>query len=285
MSRVPTPDPSALARPITKQSPLLERLRLAAQDRGDAGLTADYLVRWARAFILFHNKRHPSELGLAEATHFLEHVVKTAAEPLLALAQARSALMLLYESVLGINLGELPQPRPPRLLDQLRLVLRVRHYSPRTEDCYVQWAKRFIFFHHKRHPRAMGAAEVEQFLTHLAVEGHISASSQNQALNALLFVTVHCQFRPPLRRGGLGGFKRDSRCRIHPPQPPLRKGGRERLPTMIYTHVARKGVAGLTSPLDLLDDVNADDVQAIVAATRALEQPQQRDQSASVPFL
>ena len=135
MSRFPTPDPSALARPIAKPSPLLERLRLAAQDRGDAGPTADYLVRWARAFILFHNKRHPSELGLAEATHFLEHVVKTAPEPLLALAQARSALMLLYDSVLGINLGELPQPRPPRLLDQLRLVLRVRHYSPRTEDC------------------------------------------------------------------------------------------------------------------------------------------------------
>jgi integron integrase len=81
----------------------------------------------------------------------------------------------------------LPQPRPPRLLDQLRLVLRVRHYSRRTEDCYVHWARRFILFHRKRHPRTMSAAEVEQFLTHLAVAERVSASTQNQALNALLF--------------------------------------------------------------------------------------------------
>src|SRR5947208_817142 len=70
----------------------------------------------------------------------------------------------------------------------MRLVLRVRHYAASTEECYVQWARRFILFHRKRHPRTMGAAEVEQFLTHLAVEGRISASSQNQALNALVFL-------------------------------------------------------------------------------------------------
>lgn len=120
-------------------------------------------------------------------THFLEHVVKTAAEPRLALAQARAALTLLYGGVLGVDLGELPQPRPPRVLDQLRLVLRVRLYSRRTEGCYVHWTRRFILFHRKRHPRTMGAAEVEQFLTHLAVAEHVSASTQNQALNALLF--------------------------------------------------------------------------------------------------
>src|SRR5258708_4156419 len=147
-------------------SPLLERFRLAARARGDSQPTIDTLVSWARAFILFHNKRHPSELGLPAASHFLEHVVKTTPEPLPALAQARSALTLLYGGVLGIDLGELPQPRPPRVLDQLRLVLRVRHYSRGTEECYVQWARRFILFHHVRHPRTMGAAEVEQFLGH-----------------------------------------------------------------------------------------------------------------------
>jgi integron integrase len=170
-----------------KEPPLLERLRRAALERGAAGPTADHLVSWARAFILFHDKRHPRDMGLSEATHFLEHVVKSAVDPLPALAQAQSALMLLYDGVLGIRLGELPQPRPPRLLDQLRLVLRVRHYSRRTEDCYVNWARRFILYHRKRHPRTMGAAEVEQFLTHLAVAERISASSQNQALNALVF--------------------------------------------------------------------------------------------------
>ncbi len=176
------PEPTAANPPR-----LLDRLRRAANDRGDSTPTADVLVAWARAFILFHDKKHPAKLGLAQVTHFLEHVVKTAPEPLPALALARSALMLLYTTVLGNDLGELPQPRPPRLLDQVRLVLRVRHYARRTEDCYVNWALPFILFHKKRHPRTMAAAEVEQFLTHLAVEEHISASSQNQALNALLF--------------------------------------------------------------------------------------------------
>jgi hypothetical protein len=112
--------------------PLLERLRLAARAHGDPVETADKLVGWARAYILFHNKRHPSELALTAVTQFLEHVVKTEAEPLPALAQARAALTLLYAGVLGKDLGELPQPRPPRVLDQLRLVLRVRHC--RTEE-------------------------------------------------------------------------------------------------------------------------------------------------------
>ena len=69
----------------------------------------------------------------------------------------------------------------------MRQVLRVRHYALATEACYVQWVKHYILFHGKRHPRELGAAEVEQFLTDLAVRGHVSASTQNQALNALVF--------------------------------------------------------------------------------------------------
>lgn len=179
--------PSLPMTTTAKPPPLLDRLRQAALARGEAAQTAETLVAWARAFILFHNKRHPGEMGLPEVRLFLEHVVKTEKVPLLALASARAALGLLYDGVLGLELGELPQPRPPRVLDQLRLVLRVRHYARRTEECYVHWSKRFILFHKKRHPRAMGAAEVEQFLTHLAVSERVSASTQNQALNALLF--------------------------------------------------------------------------------------------------
>jgi len=77
---------------------------------------------------------------------------------------------------------------PPKLLDQVRDRIRIKHYSLRTETQYVQWIKRFILFHGKRHPQAMGAAEVEAFLTHLAVAGKVSASTQNQALSALLFL-------------------------------------------------------------------------------------------------
>jgi len=78
--------------------------------------------------------------------------------------------------------------KPPKLLDQVRDKLRVKHYSIRTEQTYVDWIKRFIFFHGKRHPKDMGARDVEAFLTHLAVAGKVSASTQNQAKSALLFL-------------------------------------------------------------------------------------------------
>jgi len=79
-------------------------------------------------------------------------------------------------------------PSQPKLLDQLRAVIRTMHYSIRTEQAYVDWARRFILFHHKRHPQEMGKEEIESFLTHLAVEGRVSASTQSQAKAALLFL-------------------------------------------------------------------------------------------------
>jgi len=78
--------------------------------------------------------------------------------------------------------------RPPRLLDQVRDKLRKLHYSHRTEEAYVGWIKRFIWFHNKRHPKDMGAAEVEAFLSNLATRRGVSASTQNQALCGLLFL-------------------------------------------------------------------------------------------------
>jgi len=75
-----------------------------------------------------------------------------------------------------------------KLLDRMRAVLRTRHYSIRTEDTYVQWVKRFILFHGKKHPSEMGSNEINEYLTHLAVERHVSASTQSQALAAILFL-------------------------------------------------------------------------------------------------
>jgi integron integrase len=74
------------------------------------------------------------------------------------------------------------------LLEQMSLALRRKHYALSTERCYLQWVRRFILFHGKRHPRHMGAPEVEMFLTHLAARAQVSASTQNQALSALLFL-------------------------------------------------------------------------------------------------
>jgi integron integrase len=81
-----------------------------------------------------------------------------------------------------------PTPRQPKLLDRLRSACRVRHFSRRTEEAYHDWARRFILFHHVRHPETMAEPEVNAFLTHLAVERNVSASTQNQALAALLFL-------------------------------------------------------------------------------------------------
>jgi site-specific recombinase XerD len=83
--------------------------------------------------------------------------------------------------------------QPPKLLDQVREALRLKHYALRTEQAYVNWIKRFILFHDKRHPREMGVPEVRAFLAHLAVEQHVSASTQTQALSALKIVSLCCR--------------------------------------------------------------------------------------------
>lgn len=84
--------------------------------------------------------------------------------------------------------GSSSPARPPRLLDAVRAAIRVRHYSHRTEKAYVDWIRRFILYHGKRHPREMGGLEVAQYLSHLASERHVSAATQSQALAALLFL-------------------------------------------------------------------------------------------------
>jgi integron integrase len=80
---------------------------------------------------------------------------------------------------------------PKKILDQLRDVLRLKHYSYRTEQSYMDWVYRFIVFHNKRHPKDMGAPEIEAFLTYLAVQRKVAASTQNQALSALVFLYRH----------------------------------------------------------------------------------------------
>lgn len=82
-------------------------------------------------------------------------------------------------------------PGTPRLLDRIRAAIRTRHYSRRTERAYVGWARRFVRFHGLKHPDELGGPEVTAFLSHLAIDGRVSASTQNQALSALLFLYKH----------------------------------------------------------------------------------------------
>jgi integron integrase len=95
--------------------------------------------------------------------------------------------------------------RPPKLLDRVRLALRLRHRSLRTETAYLGWIRRYIFFHDKRHPAEMGVDEVSAFLSDLADRGNVTASTQNQALSALIFLYRHV-LELPLE--GLDGFVR-----------------------------------------------------------------------------
>jgi integrase len=126
--------------------------------------------------------------------------------------------------------------------------MRTLHFAYRTERAYLSWIRRYVKFHKRRHPREMGAAEIESFLSHLAVDSHVSASTQNQALQALFFLyqrvleALRLRIKDlVLQRGEI--IVRDA------------KGGKNRmtvLPTsiLLYTHVLGKGAMGVKSPLD-----------------------------------
>jgi integron integrase len=105
---------------------------------------------------------------------------------------ADAVFLLNHESMSGARLvvreASPPTSRQPRLLDRVRQAIRARHYSRRTEKAYVAWTRRYILFQGKRHPSDMGAAEMTQYLSSLATQDHVSASTQNQALSALLFL-------------------------------------------------------------------------------------------------
>jgi integron integrase len=107
-----------------------------------------------------------------------------------------------------------PPEDPSPFLRSLRNAIRVRHYSIRTEEAYVQWVKRFILFHGKRHPAQMGEAEVCAFLTHLAVDGQVAAATQNQALNALVFLYRNVVERPLGEFTGIVRAKRPPRLPV-----------------------------------------------------------------------
>ena len=95
------------------------------------------------------------------------------------------------QNIIGSLHNKLPMGKPdkkPKLLDIVRNEIRTKHYSRKTEESYISWIKRFVIFNNKKHPIDMGKEEIQKFLSYLAVERHISASTQNQALSAILYL-------------------------------------------------------------------------------------------------
>jgi site-specific recombinase XerD len=115
--------------------------------------------------------------------------------------------------------------RPKKLLEQVSDQIRLKHYSYRTEETYIQWIRRYILFHNKPHPKDMGVPEIEAFLSHLAIEGNVAASTQNQALSALLFLYNHV-LKQEL------DSRIDAICAKRPTYLPTGKGDKDRITPM-----------------------------------------------------
>jgi len=131
-----------------------------------------------------------------------------------------------------------PSASSPRLLDQISIVCRRRHFSVKTEQAYRYWTRQFVLFHGKRHPKERGPTEVEAFLNHLAVERRVAASTQAQALNGIVFLYEHVLGRP---LGQMADLKRVQR--------------RERVPVVLTCEEVRSVFAAMEGTCRLVAEL------------------------------
>ena len=188
-------------------------------------------MRWVERFANFIRQPESPESIAGCRERFLVEIASTrsaspwllqeideAAGLLVQLAEPAELSALLQRPVIPARATARPlppplerSPRPAKLIDQIRGVIRARHYSRRTEDAYIHWARQFILFHGKRHPLEMGEMEVASFLEHLAVNKAVAASTQNQALNALVFLYGTVLQKPFGKLGAITRAKRPQR--------------------------------------------------------------------------
>ena len=188
-----------------------------------------WFVRWVRLFADGFKGVPLRDRSVADVTAFLDDLKADENTIPWQIEQARQALRILYRDFFGLDgsskttsrdgaaKDRVTQPRQldalhGPLLQDLRAAIRMRHYSPRTEDAYIGWAKRFISFHDLQSPTELDASHIRAFLSYLATEKAVASSTQNQALNAIVFLYTHVLDRDP------GDFSDFTRAKV-----PLRK--------------------------------------------------------------
>ena len=201
---------SGTTKAVVKEERLLERAWEALWAAGFEEAAARRYLAWMLDYIVFHGKRHPREMGVPEVRAFLADD-RFSGPAGVQCVEAAAAIRFLYEAVLerhwprgaleGVVETNATRPqnrhetvylngRQPgvKLLDRVRNALRVGQYALETEKTYLAWIEKYVLFHGRRPPEEMGALEVEQFLTHLAVKQKVAKDTQRQALNALVFL-------------------------------------------------------------------------------------------------
>ena len=236
---------------------LLLRIADAIQKQPIPPRRAAWRMRWAERFVNFVSQPGSPQSIAACREQFLAEVASTESGTPWVLREIEEAIGVFVSLAEPNDLSALlqeqaplheqphvapmssvpPQPshgvRPPKLIDQIRAVIRAKHYSRRTEEAYIHWARQFILFHDKRHPPEMGEIEVASFLEHLAVNKTVAASTQNQALNALVFLYGTVLQKP---FGKLGAITRAKRPQRLPSV--LSQAEVERLFSVMHGHLA-----------------------------------------------
>jgi Phage integrase, N-terminal SAM-like domain/Phage integrase family len=208
--------------------PLLVQVANALQKQGLPAQRAAWRMRWVERFISFLARQAaPGSLAKCQerfvydvsstqsATPWLMREIEEAISVFVELVEKSELTHLLGSKVLlpipPIGYQPVCDRRPIKLIDQIRCVIRAKHYSRRTEEAYVHWARQYVLFHGKRHPLELGELEVASFLENLAVNKAVAASTQNQALNALVFLYGTVLQKPLGKLGSITRAKRPQR--------------------------------------------------------------------------
>jgi integron integrase len=217
---------------MAKMVDFWEEYATCVRNTGVPDVQIQWFQRWVEQFSRALRGVPLKERSVADVKNFLEDLKADERIAPWQVEQARDALRILYRDLFGLNhktmhskrertfRDSVTQPRQleaayGELLKNIHAALRMRHYSPRTEEAYLSWAKRFIAFHDLNSPASLHASDIKKFLSYLATERAVSSSTQNQALNAIVFLYTEVLNRDP---GDFSGFTR-AKMRKRKPDP------------------------------------------------------------------